>query len=417
MNPDTYEAALKYVADLAPRGWRLGLDRMQEFARRSGIKQGPKFVHVTGTNGKGSVTAFCQSLLIEQGYQTGAFFSPYVADPRERIQLNRDLISPEDFLRIVQELKPIGETMESTEFEGPTEFEFKTAMGFRYFEQKNCDWVALEVGLGGRLDATNIIDPAVSVIVSIGMDHTAILGETETLIASEKAGIIKPERPVVIGPMSCEAREVIERVATEKGAPIWRFGAEFLSAPTAHGWLVRTPNRELKGLKPGLSGPIQGVNLGVAIAALDAAGAISDESALYVGAARAFAPGRMQRVNYRGRGLILDGAHNAAAAQTLANSLQGEGRFTLLTSMVRGHDPSKFYEPLVNLVGTAIVGPIDFHRAQPTSTIAGAISGLGLPTQEFHTAGSALEAAMELNQPILVTGSFYWVGEILNLIQ
>ncbi|HEY0866603.1 MAG TPA: hypothetical protein VGE01_04465, partial [Fimbriimonas sp.] len=219
----TYPEALAYVSGLEPRGWRLGLDRMQAFIDRAGLSQnvgrppgtdpagkpGARFIHVAGTNGKGSVTAFLQSMLVEHGYRTGAFFSPYVVDPRERVQFGRSLISESDFASVVAHLKPIAESFSETEFGGITEFEFKTAVGVEYWRRKRCEWVALEVGLGGRLDATNVVHPACSAIVSIGYDHTQILGDTLEKIAFEKAGIVKPETPLVVGDVPEPARRVI----------------------------------------------------------------------------------------------------------------------------------------------------------------------------------------------------------------
>ena len=151
-----YEQAMAYIAELAPRGWRLGLDRMEEFINLSGslnqnITQKPKFIHIAGTNGKGSTTAMVQSCLVEQGYATGAFYSPYVVEPRERIQFGRDMISEEELSKIWEYLAPISEKLNDSEFGGVTEFEFKTAIGFEYWKRKPCDFVALEVGLGGRL--------------------------------------------------------------------------------------------------------------------------------------------------------------------------------------------------------------------------------------------------------------------------
>src|SRR6185436_18334668 len=233
----TYDEALAYIASLAPRGWRLGLDRMQAFVDKIGMQDalgaegGPQFIHVAGTNGKGSVTAYLQSILVEAGYKTGAFFSPFVYDPRERVQFGRELISKEDLAKLTEELIPIAESFSDTEFGGITEFEFKTALGFLYWKRKQCEWVALEVGLGGRLDATNVVTPKASIIVSIGLDHTNILGHTLAEIAYEKAGIIKPKVPVVVGQMPHEALEVIERAAAEREAPIWRYGKEIRYQP------------------------------------------------------------------------------------------------------------------------------------------------------------------------------------------
>ncbi|MCH7945095.1 MAG: bifunctional folylpolyglutamate synthase/dihydrofolate synthase, partial [Armatimonadetes bacterium] len=189
MSKLSFDDAVARLGDLRRRGWRLGLDRMQEYVRRLGLQDklgqpgGPKFIHVAGTNGKGSVVAFLQSMLVEQGFKTGAAYSPYVYDIRERVQLGRKLISKSDFARLAVRLLDVGEDLERTELGGPTEFELKTALGFAYWAEQGAEWVALEVGLGGRLDATNVVDPAASIIVSIGLDHTHILGETLSEIA------------------------------------------------------------------------------------------------------------------------------------------------------------------------------------------------------------------------------------------
>ncbi|MBC8064854.1 MAG: bifunctional folylpolyglutamate synthase/dihydrofolate synthase, partial [Chlorobia bacterium] len=230
----TYEKALAYIASLETRGWRLGLDRMQEFANRLGLPGslgevgGPQFIHVAGTNGKGSVTAYLQSMLIESGYSTGSFFSPFVYDPRERVQIGRRLIPKSIFALLTEWIRPFGESLTETKFEGVTEFEFKTAMGFQFWKEMEAEWVALEVGLGGRLDSTNIVTPRCSVIVSIGKDHTHILGDTYHQIAEEKAGIIKPGVSVIVGEMPEEALLTILKIAQERGSEAWVFGREIL---------------------------------------------------------------------------------------------------------------------------------------------------------------------------------------------
>ena len=232
-----FASALDALSAMEARGWRLELDRMDELARRLGVPSGgqPRYLHVTGTNGKGSTTAFIQNILHGQGWVVGGYYSPYVNSVLERVQLGLDPISEADFTDLMELLLPVADGMVGTDFGGPTEFEAKTALGFMYWNHKRCDAVALEVGLGGRLDATNIVDPAVSVIVSIALDHTKILGDTLAAIATEKAGIIKPGRPVIVGDIPEEAAFPIVAKAAQTSSEVWRFGHDIdLKGTTLH---------------------------------------------------------------------------------------------------------------------------------------------------------------------------------------
>lgn len=414
----TFEEALDYLAGLAPRGWRLGLDRMAEFARRAGLEHNlghgsAKYIHVAGTNGKGSVTAYVQSILVEAGCKAGAFFSPFVYDMRERVQVGRELIPKHDFARITQELRPIADALSETEFGGITEFEFKTAIGFRYWTECQCDWVALEVGLGGRLDSTNIIDPAASVIVSIGLDHISVLGDTYESIAKEKAGVIKPGRPVMMGRLPEAACRVVEAEASAQHAPLWRLDHE-IELFQEDGWTVRLPGRTITGLRPGLTGAKQPEAMALAIAACVAAGVGADDEAMRRGVSKAYAPGRFEQIQFCGKKWVLDGAHNGEAAAVLADTIRSElpgARLTLITGMVRGHDPARFYTPLAPLIDRAIAVPIDFHRAYPVEELAELTAGV-LTLQPSGSVTAAIEEACLGREPVLVTGSFYLVGEV-----
>ena len=402
---------------------------MQEFARRAdlldslGDLDGPQYIHIAGTNGKGSVTAFLQSLLVESGYRTGAFFSPFVLSPRERVQMGRASIPEADLAELTSILKPIGESLAGTEFGGVTEFEFKTALGFLYWKRRRAEWVALEVGLGGRLDATNIVTPRASIIVSIGLDHTAILGETKAKIAFEKAGIIKAGVPVIVGNLGDEAMEVVISVATEMKAPLWRWNREVRTWPgEAVGKItVETPRHVYKDLRVGIPGTLQDHNLALAVAALDAAKVETTDEALRRGSSSASIPGRFQLVVYRGRRLILDGAHNADAAGVLRNSLVQafpDAKVVLVTGMVSGHDPVSFYEPLAKIASKAYIVPIDFHRAVATADLAPQLSPI-ISSLPFESIQAGLEAAIqetETSDVIVVTGSFYLIGEVARLI-
>ena len=423
MKPFSYADTLEAIQSLAPRGWRMGLDRMEEFVHRAGLadslgqESGPQYLHVTGTNGKGSVTAYLQSMLAESGYRTGAFYSPFVYDPRERWQLGREMISPDELAALATELWPIGESLSETDFGGVTEFEFKAALAFLFWKRNQCEWVALEVGLGGRLDATNVIIPRASVIVSIGLDHVNILGHSLAEIAYEKAGIIKPGRPLILGDVAPEARETILGVTHEAGSPVWQIGKEIQLVKAKDGWDVSTPANTYRGVQPGIPGHIQPHNAALAIAAMDGSGATRSSEAILSGAARANIPGRFQRILARDREWILDGAHNAPAALELRASLDACGikGVTLLSGMVAGHEPADFYSPLADLVERAVFAPIQFHRALPAAQVARE-SGLPSPT---HT--DSIKAAIDLaadtgEGPILVTGRFYLLGEVAPLL-
>lgn len=417
----TYADAQSYIASLAARGWRLGLDRMAEFAARANLTgslgdgHNPKFIHVAGTNGKGSVTAMLQSCLIEQGHKTGAFFSPYVVDPRERIQFGRELISEEDLVALVEWLKPIGESLSETEFGGVTEFEFKTAMGFEHWKRNQADWVALEVGLGGRLDATNIVTPAACAIVSISLDHTSILGNTVGEIAFEKAGIIKPGVPVVIGEMPEEARKAIEKVAKENDSELWRVGFEVVTKSSGSKVLITTPNSSTI-VQPSLYGKIQHHNAAVAYAALEVSGALHHKGKVADGFARASIPGRFQRIGK----FILDGAHNSDSAKQLAAMLHQAGLKPkiCITGMLNGHKPEEFYGHLRDIVGEFWVVPINFHRAMLPSELVAELNQMGVKARAFDSIKAALDAAGhgEDTEGVLVSGSFYLIGEVTRLL-
>jgi dihydrofolate synthase/folylpolyglutamate synthase len=451
----TYDQAVALLSGLQKRGWRLGLDRMREFCRRAGLEGGlgertgsPRYIHVAGTNGKGSVTANLQALLGGQGHVTGAYYSPYVYDLRERVQLGGNFIPKEEFVASVERLRPVSDNLLWTTYGGPTEFEFKTAVGFDYWQRAGADWVALEVGLGGRLDSTNVVEPACSVIVSIGWDHMNILGDTLGKIATEKAGTIKPGRPVVVGSLEPEAMEAVERIAEERGAPMWRFGKEITVELEAEGLKVITPNGEYRGLVPKLRGSMQEHNLALAVAAMDAAGAIEDPSNLAASLENVRLPGRFEVAEHQGQRVVLDGAHNPNAGENLVASLfidehPGEAltqyanparfkealadwvrerkespRIVLLTGMVTGHEPEPFYRYIAPLVKDGVVCPVSFERSRDATELREEIAPLFEAPLEVQTnTRDALARTCDLAGPddlVLVTGSFFVVGEVGN---
>lgn len=422
----SYEASLRALAELAPRGWRMGLDRMQRFVELAGLTgalgtpPGPQYIQVAGTNGKGTTTAFLQSLMVEHGHRTGAGFSPYVYDPRERVQVNREFIDKQDWARRTFELLEQGMQLEGTEYGGPTEFEVKIALGLKSWLEEKCDWVALEVGLGGRLDATSVVNPACGIIVSIGLDHMALLGETEEKIAAEKAGILKPGMPLVLGEMKEGPYEVIHSIARESGSEVWELGREIVLTSSGSTWTVETPMGRFEGLTPTMFGAKVPHNMALAVAAMVRAGAGAEPDAMQRGVAGAWLPGRFEK-RWVGRvPVILDGAHNGPSAEVLAESLHAQGihQVTLVTSMLQGHETGAFYQHLRPFVNRIHVAPIDFFRARPVDELAAEIAevmaraGRGpLLVTAYNDLGTALARALDLGSPVLITGSFYLLGD------
>ncbi len=420
----TFLDAVSYVTSLEGRGWRLGLDRMSELVRRAGLQDatgaGPKFIHVAGTNGKGSVTAYAQSILLEAGHRIGGYFSPFVYDVRERIQVDGAPIGRREFAELVRILRPVAESFDGSDFGSVTEFEFKTAMGLACWKRNGCESVALEVGMGGRLDATNVVTPACSVIVSIGLDHTQYLGSTYEEIAREKAGIIKAGKPSVVGNLPPGAMSVVRDAARAENSSIWELGREIKVSGTRENLAVCTPLGSLSNLSLGMAGTMQPGNLALAIAAIHASGLAVDDEAVRRGASKARLPGRFEVRAIAGMTIVLDGAHNADAARCLRETFASEfaGRkAVLVTGMVGGHNPSSFYEELAPIVRAAHVAPIDSHRALAPEEIVRALADCGIGSDLHSSVPEALSAAMKergSEEAVLVTGSFYLVGEAGN---
>jgi dihydrofolate synthase / folylpolyglutamate synthase len=224
---------------------KFNLDRMRTFMHHLGDPQNDYgIIHVAGTKGKGSVSAFCANILAEEGYSTGLYTSPHMIEFTERIRINGEMIPKIELVEIVKQLKPVTEKVPEI-----TTFELTTALAFLHFSQQKVDYAVLEVGLGGRLDATNIVTPIISVITSISYDHTKILGDTLSEIAGEKGGIIKPKTPVIIAPQKEEARQKLEAIAQERNAPLIQVGRDYLYAADSHSmddqtFLVWTPDEQ-----------------------------------------------------------------------------------------------------------------------------------------------------------------------------
>lgn len=310
---------------------RLGLDRMVDLLERMGRPQDSlRFVHVAGTNGKGSTCAYLASILQAAGYRVGLFTSPFVFCFEERIRVNGENISADELARAVEVVRPHAEAMEAACGDHPTEFELMAAVAFEHFRARACDIVVLEVGLGGRLDATNVIDaPEASVICRIGLDHTDLLGDTLAAVAGEKAGIVKTAAPVVSWPQEPEAMAVVRAVADGRGCALTVPDFSLLEVEPLGGLTggdvmpTRRFSNRGRPFETQLLGSYQPYNAALALTVVDVlrgrGWAISDEAAS-AGIAAAQWPGRFQVVGTSPL-TIVDGGHNPQGAEALAASL------------------------------------------------------------------------------------------------
>jgi len=427
-----YAQALAYMQGLRRFGIKLGNDRFRALLERLGDPHlRLRAVHVAGTKGKGSTTALVAAILRAHGWRVGGYYSPYVYDVRERVQVDGEMIAPEEFARLVTRIAPHIEALAATDQGSSTEFELKTAAGFLHFAEAGVDFAAVEVGLGGRLDATNVLQPLSTVITNIGLDHTHILGDTHAKIAWEKAGIVKPGVPLVTAAEEPSALEVIRAVAAERGAPLTRVLAPGGPPPLPgectvevcgdeHAFAVCTPRRSYRDLRLGMLGGWQRINAGCAIAAVEdlaaSAGFPVREEAVRQALARTALPGRME-VACRRPLVILDGAHNAMAAEALAAEIARfpVRRLLLVLGMVAGHDPEGVVQALAPLASRVYATQPAWRRALPVERIAQCARRW---CPEVRSMAPPLEAARQAladahpEDLVLITGSFYVVGDV-----
>ncbi|HXG23173.1 MAG TPA: folylpolyglutamate synthase/dihydrofolate synthase family protein, partial [Chthonomonadales bacterium] len=382
----TFQEAMEYMQGLRRFGIKLGNERFEALLERTGNPHRAfGIAHIAGTKGKGSTTAMIAALLQAHGARVGGYYSPYVYDVRERVQVDGKMIPHEEFARLVTMLAPHIEALKKTSLGQTTEFELKTAVGFHYFREQAVDYAAVEVGIGGRLDATNVVHPLVCVITNIGLDHTHILGDTHAKIASEKAGIVKQNIPVITATDEPSALAVIKRTAAEREAPLTHVvRGELNSRPASREihWLpcgdtftIRTTTREYPLLKPRLRGLYQAANAACAIGALETIAACKgveiDLKAVREGLAMAYLPARLE-VIHSAPTVVVDGAHNAMAASALAQEIRRfeYQRLLLVIGMISGHDPAGMLEILAPLAYKVFATRPTWIRGLPESEVA-----------------------------------------------
>lgn len=414
-------------AYLRSRSWlgaRFGLRAMRALVRELGHPDRAfKSLLIAGTNGKGSVSAYLDVALRASGLKTGRYTSPHLIDIRERITVSGRNISTADFERLVLQVRECAERLLERGLLSahPNHFEILTLVAFLHFRECGVEAAVLEVGLGGRLDATNVSSPLVSSIVSIDFDHEEYLGRTLGAIAGEKAGVLRRSRVAVLGPMEREADRTIAGAARAKGARIERALTGVTVRPTGEGLDIRTPHGRYKDIKP-LPGAHQRTNLVVAIRSLEAfarAGVPIDLGRAVAAMSTAVWPGRLE--TFPGRpSFLLDGAHNPAGARALALYL-GESKTgdVLVFGAMRDKHIKEMAAEIFPRFRRIIATRVRMTRAATTSQIAALGSDLGAPVVEEGSIRAALVRARRLAGPtgtVVVAGSLYLVGAVRRLL-
>jgi dihydrofolate synthase/folylpolyglutamate synthase len=415
----TYSSAVAYLYRLQKHGIKLGLTTMTALMVRLGMPQTRyRALHIAGTNGKGSTAAMVAAMLQAAGHRVGLYTSPHLVEFRERIRVNGEMITELQVARLTEQLQALCQPDLS-----PTFFEYTTAMAFQHFADLDVDIAVLEVGLGGRFDATNVVTPMACAITTISIDHQEYLGNTCSAIAFEKAGIIKPGVPVVTGRLEDDAWRTIEQVAGERQAPVFRMNEDFCTeGETPQQFSYRGPGMHYDGLTCALEGRHQLDNAACALALLGAAasqGITVTVEAVRAGLRAVNWAGRLEVVDRRPT-ILLDGAHNPAAAMALADYLTRSDRshpshpVVLVLGMMRDKDHGGFVEPLRGLVDEVVLTQADLPRSATAQELQASLEGLLSHPHVVSSLSDAMALAKQLATPeglVCVTGSLMLVGE------
>ncbi len=409
---------------LAMQGVRLGLERIRGFLDSLGEPQRSfPVIHVAGTNGKGSVCALVTAALTAAGYRVGTTISPHLEHINERVQIDGQPIDDASLNEAIEHIdRARWDWSRSAGVQGNplTYFEYMIAVAFLEFARRQVDVAVVEVGLGGRLDATNVVDPLVCAIAHIGMDHTDQLGSTLAEIAGEKAGIIKGRAPVVLGPLPKEARDVIEVWCKRRGSEVWRAGPKMRREFRQGEWSFATPGGSLSGVKLGLEGRHQGANALVALGILHrlrSLGFLIEDDAIRTGFADPGLGGRIERLL---PGLIADGAHNLDGTKALAAWLEDQPRpqtRVLLWGMGQDRSPTELIAPLLPLVDEVVTTRCSHPKACDPMDLALAMQDLDAVLSAGGSVEETLPEVFAEADETIVAGSLFIAGAARSLVR
>ncbi|MCB9662593.1 MAG: bifunctional folylpolyglutamate synthase/dihydrofolate synthase [Alphaproteobacteria bacterium] len=411
------------LSELALAGVKLGLDEIRDFLGWIGHPERAfPAVHVAGTNGKGSVCTTVATALTAAGLRTGLNTSPHLEHVNERVRVDGVPIDDDALDGLLRELDAARRAFGAAtgRSQAPlTYFELTTALALVWFARQQVDVAVVEVGLGGRLDATGVVRPAVSAVTGIGLDHVVELGPDLASIAREKAGIFRPGVPAVVGRVAPEAAEVLAEVAARVGTPLWWVDREVTVSREPDGLVIATPRGRVGPVWPALAGAHQEANAAVSVGVLHQLAAqgwaLPDEAVVH-GLAHGRIAGRLEEL---APGLVVDGAHNVQAAEALAAWLASRprtGRRLLLWGMGEDRDPREVVAPLLPHVDGVLTTRCAHPKARQADALALALQGLGPPVTAGGRVEEALPRARAEADEVIVAGSLYLVGAVRALL-
>ena len=419
----TYKEALEYIHGINWVFCKPGLERTRELCGMLGDPQkNLRFIHVAGTNGKGSFCSMLDSILRAEGYKTGLYTSPYVRVFNERMRYMGENITDSELAEITEYVKGFAEKMT----EKPTEFELITVIAFEYFNRKGCDVVILEAGMGGRLDSTNVIDdPIVSIITGIALDHTAYLGDTEEKIAAEKAGIIKQGIPVLFGGEHEGAYAVISAKAEEMNAPCYRTDRSAINIITADRNGTVFDYKDWKNIKINLLGlyqPLNAANVLEAVEMLNSRGFTVSKESVYKGLEAARWQARFEIIRKEPL-MIFDGSHNpegVAAAVATIKRYFGDEKVRIITGVMADKDYMGMVRDIASIACEVYTVRPDNPRALDAETLAEKYRSCGVPATPFDSVETAVHAVIRKENdktPTVCMGSLYMYCQVMDALE
>jgi len=412
----SYKESVSWLFGLQKYGIKFGLSKTTNLLKAFGNPHhNQHYIHIAGTNGKGSVGAILESILMQAGLKVGLYTSPHLVSFTERFRINRELITKDQAASLIREIYEV-----TSQKEPPTFFELTTAMTLIYFFRKDVDISIIEAGMGGRLDATNVIYPMVSIITNIGLDHQHFLGDTIIDIAKEKGGIIKKEIDLVTAVDQPPVVKLFESLCRKRDAPFWRVGKHARYRRLSSGLLGYYGLQDrFRNLELGLKGRFQHRNAALALLALEILKrkgmTISDE-AIQLGLTDPLWPGRLEEVASRPT-IILDGAHNPSAMRSLAQAIDNEFHFEkliLVLGIMEDKDISNIFTKILPLAHKVIYTRPTYYRAANPQYLMDVAKKFGKDGEVRLPLSKAIERARDLADKktlILITGSLFTVGE------
>lgn len=432
-NPEKYKNTVNYLYGLQKHGIKLGLSNTNELMRILGEPHHTfRSIHIAGTNGKGSTASMIASILRESGFKTGLFTSPHLISFTERIRINNRQISESEVISLASRIR---NSISDGDL-NPTFFEVVTAMAFQYFAENHLEWAVIETGMGGRLDATNVVRPEVTIITNISLDHCEFLGYSISKITDEKAGIIKQGVPLVTASLDPQVVDRLSTRAKDLNSAIHVYGEHFKGRLThmddAHITIDYTGDDQFNDMIIPLSGKYQLYNACLAIRAselLKREGVSISGPSIRNGLQTVTLEGRLEWVSHSPP-ILLDGAHNPDASRSLADSIKDlfpDRKIILIAGVMNDKDIKEIMGPLMEIAGHIILTKAEYERAASSIKIRGIVSSLQhsdvTGNEAFITNTSSVSEALHLaeslclgDEIILITGSFYTTGEAKELL-